>query len=65
MLYQLSYASLHGSPHLRHTYACFYLPAGTNYQLSTTANRVQAANQLRLNHFAKTADLELATPADR
>jgi hypothetical protein len=53
MLYQLSYASLHGSSHLRHTYACFYLPAGTNHELNTTAIRVQAANQLDLQQLCE------------
>jgi hypothetical protein len=42
---------LQGSPLLRHTSACFYLPAGTNYELNTTATRVQAANQLDLQQL--------------
>jgi hypothetical protein len=31
---------------LRHTYAYFNLPAGTNIEPNTTVFRVQAANQL-------------------
>ena len=46
MLYQLSYASTARHAALRHTYAYFNLPAGTNTELNTTVFRVQAANQL-------------------
>ena len=46
MLYQLSYASTARHAALRHTYAYFNLPAGTNTELNTTVFRVQATNQL-------------------
>ncbi len=46
MLYQLSYASLHGFDVFAPYHTQLHMPAGTNIELNTAELRVQAANQL-------------------
>ena len=62
MLYQLSYASLHGATRMRHTKHDSISPAGTNIELNTTALRRASANRWISNHFAKTSRLNSLTP---